>query len=118
MDLSRSVSRSLDVRSHQGGKRNAHIDFARDAGDAILAPPGSWLLRPNETADRVRLHVSTTAPRRFVTGMPRVDSDTYESSDFPLDVYSGFGRFEVMTIEPAVEAAVIRNGASLDPALL
>jgi len=92
------------------------IELARDFGDAIESPPGSWLLRPDNDPDRVRLHVTTGEGRYFVSGMPLAGED-YLSRDFPRDVYSAFGKLEITKIGP-IDLAIIRNGHALETSLL
>ncbi len=88
------------------------LELARDLGDAIEAPPGTWLLRGDEEPDRVRLHVTAKGGRTFVSGMPRAGDD-YLSREFPRDVYSAFGKLDVMKID-SIDVALIRNGHAID----
>jgi hypothetical protein len=77
-------------------------DLAAVRGEALVAPPGTWLLRPRDLSDatlRGRLHVTVPSPLSFVTGLPpaREAPDTYAVALLPLFLspYSAFGRFEV-----------------------
>jgi hypothetical protein len=77
-------------------------DTAAERGRTLLAPASTWLLRPAHLPVgglTGRLHVTTTAPVTFVTGLPRVPgmTDTYSVALLPLFVspYSAFGEFEV-----------------------
>ncbi len=108
------VQWDFDLNAAAAASRD--LELARDLGDAIEAPPGTWLLRPEEEPDRVRLHVTAANGRRFVSGMP-LAGDDFLSREFPRDVYSAFGRIEVVRIG-AAELAIIRNGHALDSSLL
>ena len=45
------------------------IDTALAAGDVVVAPPSTWLLRPDDAPPgSFRLHVLTDPPARFVAG--------------------------------------------------
>ncbi|HYM59526.1 MAG TPA: hypothetical protein VEZ11_01395 [Thermoanaerobaculia bacterium] len=99
--------------------------IALSTGDAILSPPGSWLVHPDdEPPDRVRFRVLTTSALHFVTGVaPARDgaSSTYESRHFPSGTYTAFGRLEISTIEIAgaqIVIATIRDGRSIDQAVV
>ncbi|MEP6655311.1 MAG: hypothetical protein ABJA82_18240 [Myxococcales bacterium] len=81
-------------------------DTAADRGGAIVAPAGTWLLRPSRVHDgglHAQLHVTTSAPLTFVTGLPRIagQADTYSVALLPFFVspYSAFGRFSVETLK-------------------
>jgi predicted metalloprotease with PDZ domain len=82
-------------------------DVATTEGDAVEAPPSSWLLRPAAAggATRCILHVTTSPPLRFVTGVRAVPGrdDTYATTldDLESSPYSAFGVFRTRTIEAA-----------------
>ncbi len=73
----------------------ADVDTAMAAGDAIEAPPSTWLLHPNDVAPAgYRLHVAASVG--FVSPLPpAVDgtADTYEAHDAGLEItpFAGLG---------------------------
>lgn len=91
-------------------------DTAAEREQVIVGPASTWLIRPLNLPDvglRGRLHVNTTAPITFVTGlsrMPGID-DTYDVVLLPffMSPYSAFGRFDVQTLRI--------GGAALDMAV-
>jgi hypothetical protein len=72
------------------------IETALASGDVVVAPPSTWLLRPDEaTPGSFRYHVTTTPPLRFVAAThPSPDGapDTYEAPTGTLDG-AGFATF-------------------------
>jgi hypothetical protein len=112
-DLARAARESGDLRralEHEG---------------ALLAPPSSWLLRPQDASPgRYRLVVRTPAGVRFVSGVsPAPDADAYEADATSLESapYSGFGPFTTMSLESGggrVDVAIAPGERRLsDPAL-
>ena len=100
-------------------------------GDAVLAPPSSWLVRPASEppihlpttptpdrdgalapmAARYHLHVRTPPGTTFVSGLFRVRgaADTYAINELDVTPYSGFAAFDVATVQAGggtVEVAV------------
>ena len=77
-------------------------DTAAERGATLVGPASTWLLRPAHLPEGGlvgRLHVTTTAPVKFVTGLPRVANtpDTYSVALLPFFIspYSAFGEFDV-----------------------
>ncbi len=91
------------------------VDTASLEGDAIVAPPSTWLAVPTRAPNgsRVRFSVQVPAPIRFVSGAflskePGEASYEFALSDLEMSAYSAFGRFETRTLSVA--------GASLEVA--
>ncbi|HEU4406992.1 MAG TPA: hypothetical protein VFS43_17115 [Polyangiaceae bacterium] len=81
-------------------------------GEAFLAPPSTWLLRPLAASGpaRVRLRVVTPPGVEFITGLRREGEGgpfVFGVDDLADAPYSGFGRFRVRPIE-------IEGGGRLD----
>ena len=93
------------------------VSSARRQGDAIEAPPSTWLLRPLEPAPEttLRFHVSVAPGDAFVSGVFPVanQADTYEApatSTFQL-AYSAFGRLRVHALVDDPVIVAITPGA-------
>jgi hypothetical protein len=91
----------------------ADVDVALLAGDALFAPPSTWLLHAKGAlaGDRYRLHVSVPPGARFVTGLHPVPGapDTYEAGagTFGESTFAAFGALRTPRIAgSAVELAV------------
>ncbi len=70
-------------------------------GEAFLAPPSTWLLRPLGGRGRVRLSVAMPPGVEFVTGLRREGPGgafALEAGDLADAPYSGFGRFRVRAL--------------------
>ncbi|HEU4539360.1 MAG TPA: hypothetical protein VFS00_34815, partial [Polyangiaceae bacterium] len=92
----------LDLAEAYGGE--AH------GGEAFVAPPSTWLLRPLEATGpgRVRLSVATPPGVEFVTGL-RAEGGAFVAgvADVADAPYSGFGRFRTRRLE-------VEGGAAID----
>ncbi len=99
------------------------------AGEVTVAPPATWLLRPENPAGRgrFRFHLTTAGEgERFVTGVhaaPDGAPDTFEASSDALEYssFAAFGALDTATIESGktlVEVAFARRtpGLSLSDA--
>ena len=97
-----AVSYRFDLAGAARG--NAKRDVAQMHGEAIQAPPSSWLLRPAEIVMGVpfRFHVKSAPGDAFTTGVFPVPGapDTYEGhTDGSFDLpYAAFGRLRVMQL--------------------
>jgi hypothetical protein len=82
------------------------------SSEVLVAPPATWLLRPEPAGGRFRFHVAIEPPRRFATGVrrsPGGSPDTFEgaTSDLEDSSFAVFGTFDDETIRGgAVEADV------------
>jgi hypothetical protein len=80
------------------------IDTALGAGDVLVAPPSTWLLRPDDAPPgSFRLHVRTDPPARFIAGThpsPDGAADTYQAPTATLDAssFAVFGPFHQATV--------------------
>lgn len=100
-------------------------DVARMHGDAVEAPPSSWLLRPLDAAMGVafRFHVKSAPGEAFATGVFPVAGllDTYEGhtvEGFDLP-YAAFGRIRRIPLAGGhVEAAMFPGTFHDEPAVL
>ena len=90
------------------------------AGDVFVAPPSTWLLRPEADAPGAfRFHVSTTAPARFLAGThPSPDGapDTFQAPAEDLDdaTFAAFGPFHAQTVTSGaarIELAIAPAGS-------
>ena len=98
---------------------------ARMHGDAVEAPPSSWLLRPLEAAMGVpfRFHVTSAPGDAFATGVFPVPGleDTYEGhtvEGFDLP-YAAFGRIRRLQLAGGhVEAAMFPGSFHDEPAVI
>lgn len=81
------------------------LDVASEEGDAVVAPPSSWILAPRDAAAtaRLRFRVETSAGSRFVTGVFRAPggADAWELAlgDLWTSPYSAFGTFRTRAID-------------------
>lgn len=85
-------------------------DTAAARGGAIVAPAGTWLLRPSRVPDgglHAQLHVTTSAPLTFVTGLPRVAGQDLPSVVRELGVSIAKGS---VTFDNRAPLAAIRRG--------
>ncbi len=95
------------------------------AGDAWVAPPSTWLLRPTQPAPGTfRFHVVTQLPEAFAAGTrPSSDGapDTYEAPTDTLEnaSFAAFGSLSLQTVVEGaarIEIAVAPRGLKLAPA--
>jgi hypothetical protein len=108
-DLSTSTEGGWRVMRYRFALREAaeqtmDIDTAIAAGDVLIAPPSTWLLRPDEaTAGSFRFHVVTDPPAHFIAGThPSADGppDSYQAPTGALDAssFAVFGPFHLATV--------------------
>jgi hypothetical protein len=99
-------------------------ESALAAGDSIVAPPSTWLLRPTEPAgrNRFRFRVTTTGTTRFVTGIRAVagSADAFEAAtaDMANATFAVFGSLRLDTIPVGaarIDVALARRGLPLTP---
>jgi len=89
----------------EAAEKRMDTETAIASGDVFVAPPSTWLVRPDvATPGSFRFHVVTAPPARFVAGThPSPDGapDTYEASTDTLDgsSFAAFGGFHAATIE-------------------
>jgi hypothetical protein len=96
------------------------------SGDVFVAPPSTWLLRPDPpvAGERFRFHVTLPPPARFAAGMhpaPVADADTYEADTDSFDgtSFAAFGPFHLETLRDGaarVEVAVAPHRLALSDA--
>jgi hypothetical protein len=108
-------------------------EVAIAAGDAVVAPPSTWLLHPApDAADaparrRLRFEVQVATPLRFVAGMrPAPNGKAGEADAFEADTadlegssFAVFGRFGLETISSdraRVDVAIARSALALSDA--
>jgi hypothetical protein len=91
----------------------ADVDVALAAGGAIVAPPSTWLLRPEAPrGGQYRFHVSRSSGTGFVSGVrpaPAAGPDTYQADIADLDeaAFAAFGELRTLRIPGSgVEIAV------------
>ena len=99
------------------------VETALASGDVTVAPPGTWLLRPDPPAApaRFRFHVTTAPGAAFVAGTrPAPDGapDTYEADVRALEAssFAVFGPFHRATLRGGgalVEVAIAPRGVAL-----
>jgi predicted metalloprotease with PDZ domain len=97
------------------------VETAVAAGDVLIAPPATWLLRPAVQPGRFRFHVNVAVPARFVAGTwPSRDhaSNTFEASTDALEgsSFAAFGNLHskvVMRDGARIEVAVAPSGLVL-----
>ncbi len=95
----------------------ADVETAIASGDVVVAPPSTWLLRPEDaTPGDYRFHVATEPGDRFVAAThPSPDGapGTYEAPTATLDSagFAAFGRFH----EAAVESGPARVVVAIAP---
>ncbi|HEY1693326.1 MAG TPA: hypothetical protein VGG39_14260 [Polyangiaceae bacterium] len=101
------------------------VDTAYASGGLFVAPPSTWLVRPDAVpAGSFRFHVTTEAPERFVAGThPSVDgaADTYEAPAATLDdtSFAAFGPAHVQAVESGASRVLLASapeGLSLSDA--
>jgi hypothetical protein len=95
------------------------------AGNVFVAPPSTWLLRPERDAPGAfRFHVTTTAPALFLAGThpaPEGVAGTFQAPAEELDdtTFAAFGPFHPLTVTSGaarVELAVAPEGLGLTDA--
>lgn len=94
------------------------------SGDVVVAPPSTWLLHPEVTPGRLRVHTSLAPPARFAAGTrPARDGspDTFEASTADLEgasftVVGPFLEGSVRNGAARVEVAIAPDGLSLSEA--
>jgi hypothetical protein len=97
----------------EAAQRTMDIDTAIAAGDVMIAPPSTWLLRPDEaTPGSFRLHVVTDPPARFIAGThPSPDglADTYQAPTRTLDAssFAVFGPFHRATVASGASRVLV-----------
>jgi predicted metalloprotease with PDZ domain len=87
------------------------------SSEVLVAPPATWLLRPEAAGGRFRFHVAIEPPWRFATGVhpsPGGPPDTFEgaTSDLEDSSFAAFGAFDDATIQSGgvrAEAAIARD---------
>lgn len=91
----------------------ADADLAIAAGDALLAPPSTWLVRPASiNGGRYRIHVTVPRGLVFSTGIRRAGGtteNTFEATTetFEESNFAGFGPLKIQRLaEPAVDLAI------------
>jgi hypothetical protein len=100
---------------------NRDVDVAARADDALIAPPGTWLLEPLAGADGARYAFRVVLPPRlqFETGAFATGSDAYGADARYLfgAPYSAFGRFRVHALESTrgrLDVAIAQSDPRLD----
>jgi hypothetical protein len=107
----------------EAARGNRERSVAQMHGDAIEAPPSSWLLRPMEPATGIpfRFHVTSAPGDAFATGVFPVNGvdDTYEghTGDSGFDLpYAAFGRIRRMQLAAGHVEVAMFPGAFQDEA--
>jgi hypothetical protein len=108
----------------EAARANDDVAVARVVGDAIEAPPSTWLLRPSHAvpATPFRFHVTTAPGEAFVSGVfPTRDAPaTYEGKTdghYQL-AYAAFSHLRVRELEEGrVELALLPGPAEADDTL-
>jgi len=111
--LPECVSRACQVRYQYAlGEAAASLDdvrYAAQRGDALVATPAVFLLRPQliPEYERYSFEVRSGKARAFVTGLEQQADGSYgsEGQDLPIAPYSGFGRFRSLRLR--VDGSVI-----------
>jgi hypothetical protein len=93
-------------------------------GDAIVAPPSTWLLRSQPIDGRYRLHVVVDPPMRFAAGIrPAIDGtpNTFEAPIDTLDdssfaIAGAFDRRTIRVGNAQVDVAIAPHGLGLSDA--
>lgn len=100
------------VRLRAAASTLADTDVALLAGDALFAPPSTWLLRPalGASGRRFRFHVTSPSGARFVTGVRPVrgSPDTYEADTRTFDesTFAAFGALRTPRAGAGADASV------------
>ncbi len=111
---------ALDEAAH----RLNDAESALAAGDSIVAPPSTWLLRPTEPVgrNRFRFRVTTKGTTHFATGIRAVggSADTFEAAtaDMANASFAVFGSFRLDTIPVGaarIDVALAPRGLPLTP---
>ncbi len=99
------------------------VETAAVIGDVVIAPPSTWLLRPDASpsAARFRFHLAPSARARFAAGtFPSPDgaADTFEASTDGMEAasFAVFGGFLGLTLERGaarIEVAVAPQSLAL-----
>jgi hypothetical protein len=89
-------------------------------GDLLVAPPATWLLRPDAAGGRFRMHVALEAPWRFATAMLPVSgqpAETFEAltEDLEVSSFAVFGAFDAETVHNGPSRADVVIGPDLAP---
>jgi hypothetical protein len=125
------ASRGCRVRYRFGlGEAARKLDdpeVAIASGDAVVAPPSTWLLHPAPDDSgaparrRLRFQVHVATPLRFVAGMrpaPDGEADAFEAdtADLESSSFAVFGSFDLETIRSdaaRVDVAIVRSALAL-----
>ncbi len=97
----------------EAAEQHMDVDTAIASGDVVVAPPSTWLLRPDDaTPGSFRFHVVTVPPARFAAAThPSLDGapDTYEAPTDTLDEsgFAAFGPFHAATIESGASRVLV-----------
>jgi predicted metalloprotease with PDZ domain len=101
-------------RLREAARRLADVDTAVVLGDAIVAPPSTWLLRPRGAREgRYRFRVETPPGVGFATGLRatgEAGARVYEGdfSDVDESAFAVFGAVKVRLLSPAgIDAAIV-----------
>jgi hypothetical protein len=106
-------------RLGEAAERIDRFAYAGYRSGALLAPPSTFLLAPQDYAgdDRYRMSVHTAAGESFVTGLWPADGELGAAAALLFEApYSGFGRFERERIElgaSAIQLAIAPGDAPL-----
>jgi hypothetical protein len=93
-------------------------ETAIGAGDALVAPPATWLLRPASHGGRFRLRVAVDRPWSFAMALsapPGAPAGTFEAPTESLED-SAFAAFGALDIEP-IERGSMRIRVAIAPGL-
>ncbi|MGD0674696.1 MAG: hypothetical protein ABSC94_04720 [Polyangiaceae bacterium] len=94
-------------------------DTAFSAGDLLVAPPSTWLLRPDREPDRpshFRFHVTEDAGVRFATGIHRArlpsaspSDETFETStdNMASASFAAIGPFHIDTVQSGTSLVAV-----------
>jgi hypothetical protein len=97
----------------EAAEKRMDVDTAIASGDVVVAPPSTWLLRPDAaTPGSFRYHVTTAPPDRFVAAThpsPDGAADTYEAPTDTLDGagFAVFGPSHGGTVESGASRVVV-----------
>jgi len=86
--------------------------------DVIVAPPATWLLRPDAAGGRFRLHVTIDRPWRFASAMPVPPGAATETFEAPTESlgYSSFAAFGAFDVD-AIQRGTLRANVAIAPGL-
>jgi hypothetical protein len=101
------------VALREAAEQRMDPETAVAAGDVFIAPPSTWLVRPEvPTPGSFRFHVVVAPPARFVAGAhPAADgaADTYQAPTDTLDnsSFAAFGGLETATFTSGSATVVV-----------